>query len=126
MANRILLLLVEDEPLIRMTLQDELEDKGFELVVATAGRQALSALDAYAGRLRGVLTDIRLGPGPDGWEVARRARELVPAIPVVYMSGDSGHEWTVKGVPKSVMVSKPFALAQITAAVSMLLNGANT
>lgn len=43
-------------------------------------------------------------------------------MPVVYISGDSAHEWPVKGVPKSVMVPKPFAVAQIITAVPILLN----
>ena len=70
--------------------------------------------------------DIRLGAGPDGWAVARRARELVPTMPVVYMSGDSSPEWSSKGVPNSLMVAKPFAPAQIITAVSTLLNAADT
>ena len=45
-----------------------------------------------------MLTDIRLGAGPDGWSVANRARELNPDMPLVYMSGDSAHQWTEHGV----------------------------
>ena len=125
-TTSILLLLVEDEALIRMHLAEELTDGGFELVVATDGAEAMSELEADATRFRGVLTDIRLGKGPDGWEIARHARELVPDIPVVYMSGDSAHEWSAKGVPNSVMVSKPFALVQIITAISTLLNQASS
>jgi DNA-binding response OmpR family regulator len=72
-----------------------------------------------------VLTDIKIGGDLDGWDVARHARELKPEIPVIYISGDSTHEWPVKGVPGSVMVAKPFATAQIITAVSVLLNQAN-
>ena len=73
-----------------------------------------------------MITDIRLSAGPDGWAVARRARELVPNMPVVYMSGDSSQEWSSKGVPNSLMVAKPFAPAQIITAVSTLLNAVDT
>jgi CheY-like chemotaxis protein len=72
-----------------------------------------------------VLTDIRVGQAPDGWQVARRARELVPDMPVVYISGDSAHEWSAKGVPNSIMVTKPFVGAQIITAISTLLNEAD-
>ena len=68
------------------------------------------------------MTDINLGPGPNGWAVVRHARELAPEMPVVYMSGDSGAEWASKGVPHSVMVPKPFVPAQIITAVAALLN----
>ena len=122
MTDSILILLVEDEALIRINLQEELDEAGFVLVVAGNGGQALAELDADATRFRGVLTDIRLGSGPNGWEVARRARELVPGVPTVYMSGDSAHEWDAQGVPNSVMVAKPFVAAQIITAISNLLN----
>ena len=120
-----LLLLAEDEALIRMHLQEELVEEGFELVIATNGAQAWSELESDASRFRAVLTDIRLGGGPDGWELARRARELVPGMPVVYMSGDSAHEWASKGVPNSVLVAKPFVAVQIITAIATLLNRAD-
>ena len=126
MADSILLLLVEDEALIRMNLQDELEEAGFALVVASNGGQAMAELEADATRFRGVLTDIRLGSGPNGWDVARRARELVPGVPMVYISADSAQDWDAQGVPNSVMVAKPFVVAQIITALSTLLNEASS
>ena len=69
-----------------------------------------------------MITDIRLGKGPSGWEVGHRAREIVSGIPVIYISGDSAHDWSAKGVPNSVMVPKPFVAAQIITAISTLLN----
>ena len=118
----ILLLLVEDEELIRTLLEETLGEEGFALVLARDGVQALAELDADAPRFRGVVTDIDMGKGPDGWEVARHARELVPDMPIVYMSGKSAANWSAKGVPKSVMVPKPFVPAQIITAVTTLLN----
>ncbi len=126
MDDQVLLLLVEDEALIRMHLEEDLSEAGFKLVVAVNGKQAMIELEADAARFRGVLTDIRLGQGPNGWVIARHARELVPHIPIVYISGDSAHEWDAQGVPNSVMVSKPFVAAQIITAVSTLLNQTST
>ena len=122
MTPSILLLLVEDEVLIRMNLEEELAEAGFDVVVATNGKEAMALIGADASRFRGVLTDIKLGRGSDGWDVARRARELVPEMPVLYISGDSAHEWSAKGVPGSIMVPKPFVGVQIITAVSTLLN----
>lgn len=122
-AERLLLLLVEDEVLIGLLLREVLEEAGFEVLVARDGSTAISELEAGAERLRGVITDIRLASGPSGWEIARRARELSPGLPVVYVSGDSAHEWTAQGVPGSVMVGKPFLPAQVLTAVTSLLNG---
>ena len=58
----------------------------------------------------------------DGWDVARHAREGKPDMPVVYMTGDSADEWASKGVPNSILLTKPFAPAQLVTAVAQLLN----
>lgn len=126
MEPTILVLLIEDEQLIRQNLAEELAEAGFEVVEAEDGEAALAQLEADAAGLRAVLTDIRMGKGPDGWQLARRARELVPEMPVIYMSGDSAHEWTAQGVPGSVMVAKPFVGSQIITALATLLNQASS
>jgi DNA-binding response OmpR family regulator len=120
------LLLVEDEALILVDVKDGLTDAGFEIVSAHDGTQALAELDADAARFKAVVTDIQLGDGPDGWDIGRHARELVPDMPVVYMSGGSNTDWSSKGVPDSVMIAKPFVLAQLITAISTLINNADT
>jgi DNA-binding response OmpR family regulator len=75
------------------------------------------------GKYRAVVTDINFGRNKiDGWDVARRAREIDPDFPVVYMSGKDADHWASKGVPNSIMLAKPFAPAQLVTAVSQLLN----
>jgi DNA-binding NtrC family response regulator len=118
----ILLLLVEDEPLQLMELQQSLQEAGYLALTAPTGAKALELLNADATRFSGVITDIRLGTGPNGWDVGHRARELVPNMPVVYVSGDSKSEWASQGVPNSVLIEKPFAMAQIITAISHLIN----
>lgn len=120
-----LILLVEDEPLISMAVESALVDAGFEVDVVSSGEEALKAIDARHGEFRAVLTDIRLGGRLSGWDIGRHARQAVPTIPVVYVSGDSASEWTAQGVPGSVMIQKPFAFAQIVNAVSLLMNQAD-
>lgn len=126
MQPTILLLLVEDDKQIRDLLVEALEDGGFKVAMAKSGAEAITTLEAKSDSLRGVITDVNLGAGPDGWEIARRARELSIEMPVVYMSGASAHEWGSHGVPNSVIVTKPFAPAQIVTAISGLLNTAGT
>jgi DNA-binding response OmpR family regulator len=115
-----ILLYVEDEQLIQECVVASLEEAGFKILAATSGEQALSLLNANGG-IQGLITDVNLGNGPDGWEVARLARELTPALPVVYVSAESEHEWTSMGVPNSLMIAKPFAHAQIIVAISSLM-----
>ncbi|WP_420137644.1 response regulator [Sphingomonas sp.] len=116
-----LLLLVEDEPLIALSIQDCLEEAGHSVCYASSGIEAEQALEAGEPPIYALLTDIRCGPGADGWELSRKARERDPAIPVVYISGDSAGDHATHGVPDSVMIQKPFAPAKLIAAVESLL-----
>jgi DNA-binding response OmpR family regulator len=125
MSSSVPLLLVEDEPLIIDVLEFALTDSGYEVSKANSGTQALENIDAYGSRYRAIVTDIKLGRGHDGWAVAKRARELFPRMPIVYMSGDSASEWASKGVPGSVILAKPFAPAQLVTAVSTLVTEAD-
>jgi two-component system, OmpR family, response regulator len=119
--NKPLLLLVEDEALLVAPLEAELTEAGFEVVVALNGSKGIAELEVDPTRFSGPITDIRL-PAVDGWTIATRARELMPTIPVVYMSGDSAADWAAYGVPDSIMLSKPIAAAQLIAAVAKLIN----
>jgi DNA-binding response OmpR family regulator len=119
--NTILLLLVEDESMILQHVEDALTDGGYEVITALDGAEAISRLNEQSGGFAGLITDIRLGSGMDGWEVARQAREMNASMAVVYMTGDSGGEWASKGVPKSLLVQKPFADVQLITAISTLL-----
>ncbi len=120
-----MILVVEDEPAIRDLLNMALEEDGYEVLIAESGEDAVKLLDKHR-QTRGVITDVRLGGKRkmSGWDVARHAREINPDIAIVYMSGDSAVNWAVEGVPKSVMVVKPFAMAQISTALASLLNEA--
>ncbi len=119
------LLLVEDDSALQELLHTELVDAGFEITAADNGKKALAELAADAARFRAVITDIKLGRGPDGWQIGRRARELVPVMPVIYMSGDSATDWSSKGVPNSVMLAKPFAPVQLITELSRLITDAD-
>ena len=120
------LLYVEDEPITRDLLEAALRDAGFEVLTASDGDEALGLLGSKSEILRGLITDINLGDGPDGWEVARNARDLLSGLPVLYVSGACEHEWTAKGVPNSLMVAKPFAPSQVVVGISSLLVGSDT
>jgi CheY-like chemotaxis protein len=112
--------------MVRLDALDALEAGGYTIIEAANGEEALAAIGNDGDALAGIITDIRLGSGPDGWDVARHARERTPDIPIVYTSGDSAHEWPVQGVPNSVMVQKPYAAAQLVTAISTLLTSVDT
>lgn len=66
-------------------------------MLASNGNDATAALENEP--VRAVVTDVDLKGELTGWDVARRARELHPGIPAVYMTGANADEWTAKGVP---------------------------
>ena len=118
------ILYVEDEKLIALAIVDAFEDAGFEVVHALDGKAAFAALEANGTAFAALVTDVRLPGGVNGWDIARRAREEDPRLPVVYASGDSAADWASQGVPNSLMLQKPFAEGQLLAAVTTLLNQA--
>lgn len=118
--QKLLVLVVEDDALIQMDLEDALHGGGYETMTEASGEAAIAILEAKPD-LRALVTDINLLQATNGWDVARRARELYPNLPVVYVTSVAADEWTSQGVPKSLLIAKPFAAAQIVTAVSQLL-----
>jgi DNA-binding response OmpR family regulator len=69
---------------------------------------------------------VNLGAGPDGWEIAERARALNSKLPVVYMTGASGGDWKSKGVSNSILLAKPFTPDQIVRTLLTMIRNART
>jgi len=124
--DTITVLVVEDDQLVRATVEESLSEGGFKTVSIASGEEALALLQENISQYRALVTDINLLGRLDGWEVARAAREIDPAMPVIYMTGTHGEDWASKGVPHSVLLIKPFAPAQIVTAVAGLLNANQT
>jgi two-component system OmpR family response regulator len=97
-------LIVEDEWLLRMELVDELAAAGWQTREAATGEEALLVLEKEP-EIDFLVTDIRLGGKVDGWGVAERYRELHSDGPVIYVSAnpDLAH----RRVPGSVFLGKP-------------------
>lgn len=123
LLDQIEILVVDDDYMVQRFVEDALEEAGFPSVIVASGEEALTLLRESKDRFRALVTDIRLGPDVmNGWDVAQQVRELRPELPIVYMTGDSGEEWTARGVPGSILLTKPFAPAQLVTAVCQLLN----
>lgn len=122
MEPKLKILYAEDEPLIAAMVEDGLVEAGFQVFVAHDGHEAEILLAQHGDSLDGFITDVRLGNGPDGWELARTARTSNPSLPVIYTTGDSAHLWGSEGVPMSVAIQKPFVEAQVLLALTSLLN----
>ena len=124
MIDLLAILVVEDDQSIQSIVEAALADGGFEATIASSGEEALTLLQDNQGKYRALVTDVNLLARIDGWEIARHAREIDPAFPVVYMTGAAADQWASQGVPNSILLTKPFAPAQLVTAVSQLLNAA--
>jgi DNA-binding response OmpR family regulator len=124
--SAVLLLLVEDDPATGGEMKQALEEAGFRVLLVQSGEKATSAFDENAGEIGGLIADVKLGGNVSGWDVARHAREVNQELPVVYVTGFYVEDWPSQGVPKSVLVQKPFAPAQIITAISSLLNASSS
>lgn len=78
MKSRILV--VDDEPSIGRLYREELEDEGYEVRVASSGREALDVLDGFDPHV--VTLDIKM-PGMDGIETLRAIKERRRTLPVI-------------------------------------------
>jgi DNA-binding response OmpR family regulator len=116
------ILIVEDDQDIQIIVEEALTDGGFGSVIAISGEEAVARLRSDEVKYLALVTDINLPGRLDGWEIARAAREVDPAFPIVYMTGAAADDWPSKGVPNSILLNKPFAPAQLVTAVSQLLN----
>jgi DNA-binding response OmpR family regulator len=103
--NRDHILLVDDNYLINLELHEVLRDAGFAVESVYSGATAIAALKRNPPRA--LVTDLDLGVGPDGFAVARYAREVADDMPVVFISGTMGGQHPSEGVPGSDFISKP-------------------
>jgi DNA-binding response OmpR family regulator len=98
MEEALVILVVEDDQSIQSIVEEALSDGGFEPAIASSGEDALTLLSA--NKYRVLVIDISLGKDRiRGWDVARRARAINPALPVVYITGATADEWAIQGVP---------------------------
>ncbi len=112
--------------LLQALLEETLKDGGYDVTVVSTGEEAIKLLDADEPKYRALVTDVNLGRKVDGWDVARRAREINADTGVVYITGHGAADWASRGVPNSIVLTKPFAPAQLITAVSQLINTGRT
>lgn len=112
-------MIVEDEFLIRFTLSEALIDEGFEVIEAATGNEALQTLHAHPD-VALLLIDIQLPGGLDGREVARRARQMISALPVIFMSGHPENPSSGAGSPLDAFLAKPYLPSEVCMTVRRL------
>ncbi len=106
------ILIVDDEKLVRWSLQEDFQKEGYQVDVAEDGREALARIEKEQYDL--ILLDIRL-PDISGIEVLQKVRQRVPHLTVVMMTAYGDIETAVKAMKAGAFdfITKPFNLGEI-------------
>ena len=113
------ILIVDDEPIIRLDARDILEDAGYVVTEAASADEAMPML-ADGKRVEAILTDIDMPGSIDGLELARVVDGLMPEVAIVLMSG---HKLPRREhLPlKATFVAKPFSASVLLQQVAEAL-----
>lgn len=117
---KIRVLIVEDESLIRWSLRQQFEQRGFHVVEADSGRSALQLFDGAVFDL--ILLDYRL-PDTTGLDVLRTVRQMDQDTVVIMMTAYSSIETAVEAIKLGAFnyITKPFETGQLMLAVDKAL-----
>jgi CheY-like chemotaxis protein len=117
LADMSVVLLVEDELLVRELASEDLGDAGFDVTAASDGDEALGYL-REGRRFDLLFTDIRMPGTTDGWQLAREAKALLPDIRVIYATGLGD---AANGLAEGERyVRKPYSISDLRDALAQL------
>ena len=108
------ILVAEDDPFVRSSVILRIESLGYAVVAAVNGNDALLKLRAHP-EIEMLFTDIVMPGGMSGWELADRAREIRPDLPVVFSSGYAVEMLAQQGraTTKSAILVKPYRKSEL-------------
>ena len=113
-ARKLCVLLVEDEPLVRLAVDRQLEALGCDVLSVNNGEEALKVIEKGM-RFDVLVTDLHL-PDLDGRSVAWRAAALSPGTRIVFMSGTAPEEPLEPADPPFLL--KPFSTTALANALA--------
>ncbi|HWZ87284.1 MAG TPA: ATP-binding protein, partial [Polyangiaceae bacterium] len=117
-------LLVEDEPQVRELVLAVLAARGYNVLSADSGAEAIRLEEGHPARIHLLITDVVM-PNMSGRELAEHMLSLRPELKVLFMSGYTDDAVLRHGVvaPGSAFLQKPFALEDLLQRVRALLDG---
>lgn len=118
--HRRVVLVVEDEPIIRLDIAEELRRLGHQVIETVNADEAMTVLRSTA-RIDVVVTDVRMPGKLDGLDLARTVRQERPGVLIVVMSG----HLTALAEHKQIMdllVSKPTPSDQLARTITRLFD----
>lgn len=111
--------IAEDDPVSREILVSLLSKWGYQLIVATDGREAMEALRAQTEPVLAILDWMM--PGMEGIEICRRLREISKSVYILLLTARSGKERIVEGLRAGAddYLSKPFDKEELRARLNV-------
>lgn len=110
-------LVVEDDPILMMSLVDFVEEAGFEAIEASDADHAMELLETRDD-IRTVFTDLDTRNAEAGMRMALAIRDRWPSIELLMISSQA---WSVEGLPlRGVLLDKPFDQRRIVATLRHL------
>jgi CheY-like chemotaxis protein len=114
------ILVVEDELPVRKFISEVLEDSGYTVIGASSAPDAIHALSRWKRSLDLLLTDIELGRGMSGIELAKHLESERPNLRVLLMSGSPQHVAALAN--SDPFLQKPFAPARLLDKIEEVLS----
>ncbi|MDB5104931.1 MAG: multi-sensor hybrid histidine kinase / cell cycle control histidine kinase CckA [Fibrobacteres bacterium] len=120
-SNKPTVLVVDDQALMLRLCHAVFEGLGYQVLEARSGEDAWDILEREHSRISLLLTDIRMGPGMDGVELATRARTTLPDLDIIVMSGFAEEESVKRLIGSSGFrfIHKPFTVTALREVVSL-------
>lgn len=114
-----IIVLVEDEPLIRMIAAEFLCDAGYQVIEAAHAAEAIAVLERQADSIRVLFTDVHMPGEMDGLALAHHARSHWPWIKVLVASGRARP--AITELPEgSLFLEKPYSIGRVIDQVTAL------
>ncbi len=116
------LLVVEDETTFRDLLREQLHSRGYQVLVASNGVEALQIAEQYKGPIRVLITDVIM-PQMSGPDLSRNLTKLRGKTDVLYMSGytDDKLSNTLETAPELTFLQKPFHIDDLVRKIQEIL-----
>ena len=117
--RRPVVLVVEDEPLLRMDAIEAIDAAGFDVVEAAGADEAIAILEQRSD-IRLIFTDIQMPGSMDGLKLAHFVKGRWPPIKIIATSGHA--QITESDLPEgSRFLPKPYAVAQVASTIDQLI-----
>ena len=121
-GDRLRILVIEDDAVVRDVLCDILVSMGHEVQNAPDGARGIAHLRSEHGAVDVVLTDLQM-PGMTGWDVAHAVKSDWPRVKVALLTADPDAPERASEHPVDVVLSKPLALLELSTALTNVVAG---